>query len=168
MDVLIEVASVEEQIVLLLKVFGAMALGGVIGLERELNDRPAGFRTHMLVAGASSVLVNVGEYLVRWYAQDGLSELVEADPFRTIGAVVTGIAFLGAGTIIQKEKKITVHGLTTAASLLFCGTIGIASAVNLWVFAVALTLSSVVLLRLLHRFEGWLLKKKKAPLDKSL
>ncbi|MDQ8186216.1 MgtC/SapB family protein [Pelagicoccus sp. SDUM812002] len=159
METITEVAPIKEQLLLLLKVLGAMGLGGVIGFEREVSDRPAGLRTHMLVAGASAFLIHLGEYVVEFYAREGLNDLVEADPFRTVGAVVTGIAFLGAGTIVQKEHKMTVHGLTTAASLLFCGTIGIASAVNLWVVAVALTVFTILVLRSLHRVERWIAAK---------
>lgn len=155
-----EIVGFKEEAVLLLQVFGAMALGGILGFERELSDRPAGFRTHMIVAGASAMLVRLGEYVVLFYAREDLSGMVESDPFRTIGAVVTGIAFLGAGTIMQKERKGTVHGLTTAASLLFCGTIGIASAVDLWLFAFLLTVSTVILLRVLQRFERWVEEKR--------
>ncbi|MDQ8204015.1 MgtC/SapB family protein [Pelagicoccus sp. SDUM812003] len=156
-----EQTALMDQFALFAKVVGAMVLGGVIGFERDLSDRPAGFRTHMVVAGASALLVRLGEYVVRFYQSEGLSDTVDADPFRIIGAVVTGIAFLGAGTIIQKQSKMKVRGLTTAASLLFCGAIGIATALELWVFACLLTLATLFILTVLNRFEGWVERKTK-------
>lgn len=152
--------ALEEQFVLIAQVLGAMLLGGVIGFERELVNRPAGFRTHMIVAGASALLVRLGIPLLELYAQENLGELVAADPFRTIEAVVTGIAFLGAGTILQRRGEMTVRGLTTAATLLLSGAIGIATAVNFWVTSAVLATVTVVLLKVSHRFEIWLDTKK--------
>lgn len=144
-----------------------MALGGVIGFERELANRPAGFRTHMIVAGSSALIVRIGEEVLRFYVDAGLSQVVQADPIRAIEAVVTGIAFLGAGTIIQRQSKMKVEGLTTAASLLFCGAVGIATAVELWAFAIALTVATVILLQVLNRFEHWLADRriKQVPVE---
>ena len=152
------ILSIEEQLILVAQVCGAMLLGGVIGFERELVNRPAGFRTHIIVAGACALLLRLGDPLLNYYLDRGLQDVLSADPFRTIEAVVTGIAFLGAGTIIQRQGKLKVHGLTTAASLLFSGSIGMATAVDLWVVAVCLTFLTVLLLRALDRVERWMEK----------
>ena len=151
--------SIADQVELIVKTLGAMLLGGIIGFEREWVNRPAGFRTHMIVSGASALLVLLGEPLLRFLEDEGLSGLVEADPFRALGAVVTAIAFLGAGTIIQRQGTLSVHGLTTASTLLFAGTIGIAAALDLWVLASSLAGAAVLLLQTLNRFEDWLEKR---------
>lgn len=93
-------------------------LGGLIGIEREYNNRPAGFRTH--------VLVTVGSTLIMIISVDGVSKLgLESmgDPYRIAAQVVSGIGFLGAGTIMKTGNSI--EGLTTAASLWICAGIGL-------------------------------------------
>lgn len=122
----------------------AMILGGIIGYERETADKPAGLRTHMLVAGSAALLTGLGSILV---AQLGIDEsLVSADPIRMIEAVITGISFLGAGTIIRHRGKNQVEGLTTAASLLLAGALGIAVALEQFILTIGATV--VVLLTL--------------------
>lgn len=145
-----------------LKIVGAMFLGGLIGFERELAKRPAGFRTHMFVAGASALVVRLSTPLLRTFTDPSVRELVDSDPFRTIGAVMTGIAFLGAGSIIQRTGKMQVSGLTTAASLFFAGAIGMTTAVELWLLALLLTGAVLVVLVVLNRFERWVLEKKES------
>lgn len=109
----------------------AMGLGALVGFERETADKPAGLRTHMLVAGASALLVGLAAVAVREFA--GLQpELLQADPIRVIQAVVTGVSFLGAGAIIKSSTG-TVHGLTTGASLLMTAALGVAVGLSqLW------------------------------------
>ncbi|WP_129600822.1 MgtC/SapB family protein [Anaerophilus nitritogenes] len=92
-------------------------LGGLVGLERESNNRPAGFRTHILVTTGSALVM-----LVSMYGFEGLGS--GGDPARLAAQVVSGIGFLGAGTILRQGNS--VHGLTTAASLWVCACIGLA------------------------------------------
>ena len=73
----------------------AMVLGGAVGYERELKDRPAGFRTHMLVAGAATLLIEIGELLM-FDARYRGSQFIQIDPLRLVEAVVSGVAFIGA------------------------------------------------------------------------
>ena len=85
----------------------AMVLGGIIGFEREAADKPAGLRTHMLVAGSAAMLTGLGGVMVTQLGID--QSVINADPIRIIEAVITGITFLGAGTIIRhrgSENKI--------------------------------------------------------------
>src|SRR5690606_5919127 len=103
----------------------AMVLGGVIGFEREMKDRPAGFRTHMLVAGAAALLVGLADLLAIRYSGEHYRELVRVDPLRLIEAVVAAVGFLGAGAIFRGGDD-RVTGITTAASLLMVASIGIA------------------------------------------
>jgi putative Mg2+ transporter-C (MgtC) family protein len=139
-----------EELDLLWRVLIAMALGGVLGWEREAADKPAGLRTHMMVAGSAALLVALGETLVARAAAMGQPSVVRADPIRLVEAVMTGIGFLGAGTILRHGTK-GVEGLTTAASILFTAGLGVAVALELWVLSVSLTLSAVVVLHLMGR-----------------
>jgi putative Mg2+ transporter-C (MgtC) family protein len=135
----------------------AMALGGAIGFERELAARPAGLRTHMMVAGAAALFVALGDvFLQRLHANR--PEGVPADPLRIIEAIITGVSFLGAGTIFRKNDS--VEGLTTAASILITAGLGIAVALRQWLLAVALCALIVLVLRGLGSIEGWLAKRR--------
>jgi putative Mg2+ transporter-C (MgtC) family protein len=139
----------------------AMLLGGVIGLEREVADKPAGFRTQMLVAGAAALLVGLADsMLLRFIVEDKTS--VTADPIRIVEAIVTGISFLGAGTIFRRDASEQVQGLTTAASILLCAAVGISVALRQFVLAVGVTLLALIVLRGLTGVETWLSRKKKA------
>ena len=139
----------------------AMLLGGVIGFERELADKPAGFRTQMLVAGAAALLVGLGDALLLRFIVEGKSN-VTADPIRIVEAIVTGISFLGAGTIFRRTSSEQVQGLTTAASILFCAAVGISVAMRQFVLAVGVTILALIVLRGLTGVEKRLVRKKRA------
>ena len=131
------------QLGVLIHILLAMFLGGLIGLEREMADKPAGLRTHMLVAGASALLIGITDNIVEGMGVSG--DLVRSDPVRIVEAIVTGITFLGAGTIIRHKQE--VEGLTTAASLLFVVTISICVALSQYVLAIGATLLTLLILR---------------------
>jgi putative Mg2+ transporter-C (MgtC) family protein len=137
---------------------GAMVLGAAIGYEREVADKPAGMRTHMLVAGASALLTLLGEVLVARLGGELPAGQVRGDPIRIIEAIVTGIAFLGAGTIIRRGGT-TVQGLTTAATVLFTAAVGICVAARELVLAVGATFLALATLRLLALVENGLRHK---------
>lgn len=124
----------------------SILLGGLIGLEREIADKPAGLRTHMLVAGASTLLVILGDFMIRQYSGSPMVDAVMADPIRIMEAIITGISFLGAGTIIFSKRQESVEGLTTAASILFAAAIGITVALEQIVMASILTLLVILIL----------------------
>src|SRR5574337_2054252 len=90
------------QLVIIGQVIVAMILGGVIGFERELADKPAGFRTHTLVAGAACLFMAVAA-AAEHYLQ--LGSTVTIDPLRVAAAIVTGVSFLGAGTIFRSSSE---------------------------------------------------------------
>jgi putative Mg2+ transporter-C (MgtC) family protein len=140
-----------EELRVLPGVLYAMALGGAIGFERELKDRPAGFRTHMLVAGTAALLLG----LSRMIAQDGqyAAEGLEVDPLRLVEAVVAGVAFIGAGTIFARRSGRGVEGITTAASLLTVAAIGITVGFGYHVLAFAITVLTLLVLTVLRWFE---------------
>lgn len=134
-----------EQLDLLIKVAIAAGLGGIIGIEREIAHKPAGMRTHMLVAGLAALIVLVGEYFIG-HVESDIIRRSGADPTRIIHAIITGISILGAGTIIRGAQGNHVEGLTTAASILFAGGVGIAAAVNMYVIACGATILALIIL----------------------
>ena len=127
----------------------AMLLGGIIGYERETRQRPAGLRTHMLIAGAAALLLGIGDLLGEHFSDEAYAQFLRVDPIRIIEAVVTAVAFIGAGTIIQHARSDAVLGLTTAASLLLTATIGITVGLRQYVLAIGVTLLALAVLRLL-------------------
>ena len=139
----------EPQLVVLLSTAYAMLLGGVIGFERELKDRPAGFRTHMLVAGAAALLVGLGDLIANHFAAQHSEQILRIDPIRLIEAVVTAVGFLGAGAIFRRAGGNSVAGLTTAASLLMVATIGIAAGLHAQMLALGATLITLAVLVIL-------------------
>ena len=146
----------QAQLWLLGKVALALLLGGIIGYEREAADKPAGFRTHMLVSGASALLVGMTEaLLLRMDVTTGVT--LSADPIRIVESVITGISFLGAGTIIHRREEQTVEGLTTAAAMLFASAVGMVTALEQIPLAVGGTILAVIVLRgmgiLIERYE---------------
>ena len=122
--------------VALLRVAVAAALGGVLGLERELREREAGLRTHLLVSVGSALFTIVSAYGFREFLTSGAS-VVRADPTRIAAQIVTGIGFLGAGAIIR--QGFSVRGLTTAATLWVVAAIGLASGAGYYSAAVITT-----------------------------
>jgi putative Mg2+ transporter-C (MgtC) family protein len=136
----------EEELV---RVAVAAALGGAVGLERELREREAGFRTHMLVSVGSALFTLVSAYGFREFLVGG-GAVIRADPTRIAAQIVTGIGFLGAGAIIR--QGLSVRGLTTAATLWVVAAIGMASGAGYYSAAVittALALISLWPLRIL-------------------
>ncbi len=115
------------------------ALAGAIGYERERHGRAAGFRTHILVGVGSCLVMLTGLYLMETYAG-----VVEFDPTRMASQVVSGIGFLGAGTILQ--FRASVRGLTTAASLWAVAGIGLAVGAGFVLGAVATGLVVIIAL----------------------
>jgi putative Mg2+ transporter-C (MgtC) family protein len=129
----------------------AMVLGGAIGFERELKNRPAGFRTHMLVAGGAALLIGIGRMAVRDPAFAGL--VLRMDPLRMVEAVIAGVAFIGAGTIFASRRGEGVAGITTAASLLLVAVIGVAAGFGFHLLALAATLLTLLVLTVLHALD---------------
>lgn len=104
----------------LIRLFLAAVVGGVVGLERELHGRPAGLRTHMMVSLGAALTTMIGIFNIELQGVDW------ADPMRLGAQVISGIGFLGAGTILLKHGKQEITGLTTAAGLWTTAIIGLA------------------------------------------
>ncbi len=118
----------------------ALLAGGLIGLERSYNGRPAGFRTHTLVCMSSSLLMLVTIYQMELLPGIPL-EVLRIDPTRMAQGIMTGIGFLGAGVIMK--EKLTIRGLTTAASIWITASIGILIGVGFYYAAAIATLLTV-------------------------
>jgi putative Mg2+ transporter-C (MgtC) family protein len=121
----------------------AAILGGAIGVERELRDREAGIRTHLLVSLGSALFTLVSAYGFHEFLTSG-DAVVRADPTRIAAQIVTGIGFLGAGAIIR--DGLSVRGLTTAATLWVVAAIGMASGAGYYTAAVTGTVLTVIAL----------------------
>lgn len=135
------------EIAVIARIALAMLLGGIIGIEREAANRPAGFRTHMLVCAMAAMLVGLTDPLLDLGRLHAGNAHLTLDPLRIVEAVVTGVSFLGAGTIFRRGGTSHVEGLTTAASLLICATVGIAVGARRYVLAVSVTLLILLVLR---------------------
>lgn len=131
----------------------SILFGGIIGIERESVNRPAGFRTHILVCVGSTLTMLVSIYMFEIYA--GRTNL---DSARIAAQVVSGIGFLGAGTILREGT--TVRGLTTAASLWTVAAIGLAIGSGFYYAAGITTLLTFITLISLSKFEDYLIKNK--------
>ena len=133
---------------LILRIAVAGALGGLVGLEREFSDQPAGFRTHILVSFGAALFTMAGAYGVSEFFEDG-GAAIRYDPTRIAAQVVTGIGFLGAGAILR--QGVTVRGLTTAASLWVTAAIGLAVGLGYIEGALAVSIGALVVLYLLKQ-----------------
>jgi putative Mg2+ transporter-C (MgtC) family protein len=133
-----------------LRIAVATALGGLVGLERELSDQPAGFRTHILVSLGAALFTMVGAYGIESFASSG-DQTTSFDPTRVAAQVVTGIGFLGAGAIIR--QGVSIRGLTTAAALWVTAAIGTATALGFWAGAIMTTIATVASLYVFKRLE---------------
>ncbi len=120
----------------LLRLALAAALGGLIGLERELREREAGLRTHLLVAVGSALFTIAGAYGFHDFLVSG-GNVVRTDPTRIAAQIVTGIGFLGAGAIIR--QGLSVRGLTTAATLWVVAAVGLATGAGYYSGAIITT-----------------------------
>lgn len=135
----------------------ACLLGGLIGIERERQRHPAGFRTHILVCiGAALVMLS------NIYIFDSYKNYANIDPSRMGAQVISGIGFLGAGTILK--EGITVKGLTTAASLWSVAGIGLAVGLGFYSGAVSATILVLITLIIFSKFQNSVLRYKKSTL----
>ncbi len=125
----------------------AALLGGVVGLEREWSGKPAGFRTNLLICVGAALLTELSVAV----AVSAAPDTTNADPARIAAQIVSGIGFLGAGTIIQSRG--TVVGLTTAATLWVVAAIGMAVGLHAYTEAIGTTVLVVAALLLLGRLE---------------
>lgn len=136
-----------EWITIVTRLAVSILIGGLIGLEREIGGKPAGFRTIILVCLGSTIFVLIGLEL----------RLSGPELARIIAGVVTGIGFLGAGAIIRSRGE--VYGLTTAATIWLASGLGVAVGAGYYILAVLAAIAVLVVLRLLGMIEKALSKK---------
>lgn len=150
------VEVVVTQLDTVLRLILAAALGGMIGLEREASGKPAGFRTNLLICVGAALLTE----LSRFIALAPGSDIFRSDPGRIAAQIVSGIGFLGAGTIMQSRGSVT--GLTTAATLWVVAAIGMAVGAEAYIPALVTTFLVMAALRMLGRIEDHLLPRRSA------
>lgn len=131
--------------IVVLRVIAAVVLGGIVGMQREKAGKPAGMRTHMLVSLGTAVVVMA--CAGAGMDMDGLS--------RVIQGIVTGIGFIGAGTILKLTDQREIQGLTTAAGLWMTAALGIAVGLGALGLAVIGTVMTVIVLALEGVEEAW-------------
>lgn len=140
----------------------ATGLGLCLGLERETVGKPAGLRSHMLVSLGAAAFIIMGMSVLFTVANGGIDE-AQIDPTRVIQGVITGIGFLGAGSIIRTGHDVT--GITTGASVWMAGAIGVAAGLNNFALAVMITAISLVITTGLGRIEPKISRWQRRPKD---
>jgi putative Mg2+ transporter-C (MgtC) family protein len=146
-----EAQGAMEILEVLLKLILAITLGGLIGLEREASQKPAGFRTNILVCVGSTMMMSLAALLVQ--ANGGSSDTL----VRMAAGVITGMGFLGAGTILQARG--TIAGLTTASTLWVVAGLGLVIGAGYYLPALIFTALTITTLLLFHRIEASYLHK---------
>lgn len=147
-EVLKEINTVSVTVRLLL----SLLCGGVLGVERGRKKRPAGFRTYMLVCMGAALVMLTSEYIAKIYGN--------ADPARMGAQVISGIGFLGAGTIIVTGRN-RVKGLTTAAGLWAAACVGLSLGVGFYTGALIGCLLIFIVMATLHRLDDWVMSSTK-------
>lgn len=133
--------------VFVVRLLVAMVLGGLVGMERQTRGRAAGLRTNILVClGSAAIIVAFQKLSLEFNV--GAESAIRMDPARAAAGVITGIGFLGAGTIVKSNDF--VRGLTTAASIWVVSAIGVTAGLGEYVIAVVLTLLVLLALYALH------------------
>jgi putative Mg2+ transporter-C (MgtC) family protein len=132
---------------IILRLILSVLLSGLVGLERQVHRRSAGLRTHILVSLGSCLIM-----LTSLFVFDIYNGKVPLDPARIAAGVITGIGFLGAGTIIREKEN--VKGLTTAASLWLVAAIGLAVGIGFYTASIATTVLALVVLLFLRYAEN--------------
>ena len=136
---------------LLIELVLAVVLGGLIGFEREWKDKPAGLRTNILICMAAVLFAEISQ---RAAAGGG-------DPGRIAAQILTGVGFLGAGTILHQRGEVT--GLTSAATIWMVTAIGVTLGFGAYVDAMGATILVLVVLAGLQRAEEWIHRRRPAP-----
>ena len=135
-----------------LRIFAAVLIGGILGLERGMKNRPAGLRTYMLVCVGACVIMLTNQYIYQVFGA--------GDPVRMGAQVVSGIGFLGAGTIIVTRRN-QIKGLTTAAGLWSAAGVGLALGVGFYEAAIAGTVAVFAVITLLQKIDNRLHRRSR-------
>ncbi len=155
----------DRDLIALQQLLLALLLGGLIGLERQLAKKPAGFRTYPLVCLGAALFTIISETMAFKY-QTLSGNSLSFDPSRMASQIIVGVGFLGAGVIIFHRSKI--HGITTAASLWVTAAIGMALGFKLFNLAVIATCLVLIVLIIFHFVEKSLVRKLKKISNESV
>lgn len=136
-----------------LRILLSLICGGLIGLERSRKNRPAGFRTYMIVCLSSSLIMMTNQFIY--------NNFQGSDPARLGAQVISGIGFLGAGTIIVTSRS-QVRGLTSAAGLWASACLGLAIGIGFYFGAIIVALAVFLIITLLKKFDIWLTSTNKS------
>ena len=155
MDIILEemasgLPDLRQMVSLVSRLLIAMILGALVGAQRESIGKPAGLRTHMLVAMGAALFVLAP--LEAGMELDGIS--------RVIQGIVTGIGFIGAGAILKLQEKREIEGLTTAAGIWMTAAIGIAAGLGRWGLALVSTILTWITLSVIGKIETWMNQKQ--------
>ena len=135
--------------ILFLRIFGALFLCGLIGLEREIRKNTAGIRTNMLIGLAATIYALVTLHMLQTMGTGDTD--TRMDPIRLVEAVTSGVAFLAAGVVVYTRGS--VRGLTTGASMWLSAGVGLTVGLGMWVVAIIATITGLVVLWLLRKTE---------------
>ena len=142
--------------VLLLRIGASILFAFLLGLEREITGKFAGLRTHILVSAGACVFTLLSIYAFKMHIVEGISGV--NDPARIAAQIITGIGFIGAGTVMRHGNNI--YGITTAATLWMCAAIGMACGTGMFSVAATASIFSLIVLILVRRFERNFLSSK--------
>ncbi len=140
-------------VTVIIRVFLAALAGALVGLEREFHGRAAGLRTHMMVALGAALTTMIGLFAVR---ELGIS----SDPLRVGAQVISGVGFLGAGTILLRGGGSRITGLTTAAGLWTAASIGLAVGMGFYLGAFLTVFAVMLTFTLVSRVESYMNRKR--------
>ncbi len=141
--------DIAKELWVLLDIFIAAILGGVVGFEREWQQKPAGLRTNMIIAAASAFFISLGRFVMIDY-QDAipLEDFFGTDPLRIVYATIIGVSVLGAGTILKTADGVEIKYLTTSATILMASAIGMCVALKHYIVALGATIIILIINRL--------------------
>ena len=139
----------------------AVLLGGLVGVERQLNGHWAGLRTLMAVSMGAAIFTLVGKMAAEQALALGANARNIVDATRVVQGVAAGVGFLGAGAILKLSDQLEIKGLTTASAIWLSAALGTAAGLALWELALAATVVSLVVLALLRPLEKWLARYAK-------
>ncbi len=154
---MIDLSDVNINLVILFRITLAVVLSFIPGIERELTGKFAGLRTHILVCVGACVFTILSLYGFKMYIAEGV--VGTNDPARIAAQVITGIGFIGAGTVMRHGS--TVFGITTAATLWMCAAIGMSCGCGEYMTAIIASFATLIVLILIRKLEKDVLSKRK-------
>ena len=149
-------SALDFEYLILLRIGASILFAFLLGLEREVTGKFAGLRTHILVSAGACVFTLLSLYAFKMHIVEGLSGV--NDPARIAAQIITGIGFIGAGSVMRHGNNI--YGITTAATLWMCAAIGMACGTGMYAIAATATIFSLIVLILIRRFERNFLSSK--------